>query len=90
MQLSNEQCQWTRATASKLVRTGQGLLNGLLCAQSSSMVISIYDGVDDTGVLLVNQMTLAAATPYPVPALVNTGIYVKLISGSGDITVFYN
>lgn len=84
----NEQCQTKRLTASGLVRTGSGLLSGLLVA-SGTPVIKLYDGVDNTGTVLVNSMQTTAATPYPVPAVVNVGIYAEL-TGAGDVTFFYN
>lgn len=79
-------------TASGLVLTasGQAMLSGLLCAQSTSLVVSIYDGTDDTGELVVDSVPLVAGVPLPVPRIINKGIYIKFISGSGSITVFYN
>jgi hypothetical protein len=86
--LSNEQCQFKRLTATGIVRTGSGLFNGFLVA-SGTPTVKIYDGVDNTGAVILNTMQTAAATPYPVPVLVNVGVYVE-IGGSGDITFFYN
>lgn len=84
---TNEQCQWVRVTGNKLVKSGQGLLSGFLCA-SGTPTIKIYDGLDNSGQVLLNSMVCAAATPYPLPALVNKGIYVE--SSGGDCTFFYN
>ena len=81
--------QWKRLTATGLVKTGQGQLTGLLCASSSSMTATVYDGIDSTGVLIVNTMSLTAATPYPMPAKFNVGCYI-VIGGTGDLTVFYD
>lgn len=84
--------RFKRLTASGLVltATGQGMSSGLLCAQSSSLVVSVYDGIDTSGTLLVNQIPLTAGAPVPIPAIVTKGIYVSFVSGSGDITYFYN
>lgn len=77
-------------TASGIVKTGQGRLNGALCAQSSSMKISVYDGTDTSGKKLVDQMTLTAGNPYPMPVAFRTGLYVELVSGSGSTTFFWD
>ncbi len=66
-------CQWKIITADALVKKGQGNLTGLLCASSSSMKISIYDGQDTDGTLgptklLVDQLTLTAGNPKPSTA----------------------
>jgi hypothetical protein len=78
------------ATGLVLTASGQAMLSGILCAQSSSLIISIYDGIDATGELVVNQVPLTAGVPLPVPRIINKGIYISFVSGSGDITVFYN
>lgn len=84
--------RYKRLAASGLVltATGQGMLSGLLCAQSSSLVVSVYNGIDATGDLMVDSIPLTAGNPVPIPAIVNKGIYVQFVSGSGSITVFYN
>lgn len=73
-----------------LKATGQGLLTGILVSQSSTWIISVFDGVDATGTLIVDNMTVAAATPYPMPCVVTKGIFIKTISGTGKGTCFYN
>lgn len=78
------------ATGLVLTATGQGMLSGLVCSQSTSLVVSVYDGIDTGGTLIANQVPLIAGVPLPLPAVVTKGIYVVFNSGSGDITVFYN
>ncbi len=87
--------QWKIITADGLVKKGQGTLTGLLCASSSSMKISIYDGQDADGTLgttrlLVDQLTLTAGNPYPIPAKLNNGLYIDVVSGTGSFTIFYD
>ena len=79
-----------RLTASGLVLTasGQAILSGILVA-TGTPTITVYDGTDTTGEVIVNGLVAVAGTPYPIPRIINKGIYVVL-SGAGDITVFYN
>lgn len=83
----NEQCQSVRLTASGIVRKGSGGLVGWLVA-SGSPTITVYDGTDATGELVLNAMACTAGTPYPCPRLLIKGCYVT-IGGTGDITFFY-
>lgn len=94
---SADPTQWQLMTASGLVKKATGLcaLTGILCAQSTSLVISLWDGQDATGVLgpttkCVDSIPLTAGVPYPIPAKLNNGLYIQFVSGSGSITVFYD
>lgn len=65
-----------------------GLLGGFIVASGSGS-ISIYDSNNTTnGILLLNNMTIADATPYPFPVLFTRGCYV-VITGTMDVTFFY-
>lgn len=75
-------------TASGILRTGAGLIDGFLVA-TGTPTITIYDGTDTSGTLLLNGLVTVAGTPYPFPALVEAGAYV-VMSGTGDVTFFYN
>jgi hypothetical protein len=84
-------------TGSALLKkaTGLGTITGILCAQSSNLVISIWDGQDATGTLgpttkIVDSLPMTAGNPYPIPAKLNNGLYVQFVSGSGSISVFYD
>jgi hypothetical protein len=88
MQQPNQQYQYTRLTASGLVKSGQGLLGGFLVA-SGTPTIQLFDSLTAGGTLILNTMQLSAATAYPVPAFFNNGVYA-VIAGAGDITFFYN
>ena len=89
-------CQWKIVTASVLVKKAAGLctLTGLLCASSSTMIISIWDSATDNNdanaTKVVDQITMVAGNPYPIPAKLNKGLYIQVVSGSGSITVFYD
>jgi hypothetical protein len=88
MQQPNQQCQFKRLTSSGIIKTGAGLCNGFMVV-TGTPTITLYDGVDNTGVLIYNGLVTTAGTPYPCPALVNVGIYAVL-GGAGDVTFFYN
>lgn len=70
--------------------TGQAMLSGVLCAQSTSLVVSIYDGQDTAGELVVDSVPLVAGVPLPVPRIMTKGLYIQFVNGTGSITVFYN
>ena len=89
--------QYKHMTASGLVKKATGLatMTGILAgAAGSSPIIIVYDTpTDDTNaqaVQVTGQLSLVAGTPYPIPAKFNYGIYVKLVSGSGDWTVIFD
>ncbi len=89
-------CQYLLQSASGLIKKATGLCTttGILCATSSSAIIQLWDttGTDATAgaVQVTGSITLVAGTPYPIPAKFNNGIYVKLVSGTGSWTVFYD
>lgn len=88
MQWPNNQYQYKRLTTSGIVKNSAGLGGGMLIA-SGNPTITIYDGVDTSGTIMVNAMVCTAATPYPLPAMFTVGMYV-VISGTADVTFFYN
>jgi hypothetical protein len=90
-------CQYKFMSASGLLKkaTGLGSITGILAATSSSAIIIVWDGQDATGTLgptqqVTGQITLVAGTPYPIPAKLNNGLYIQLVSGTGGWTVFYD
>lgn len=90
-------CQWVRLAASALVKKATGLctLTGILCTESSSLIINVWDGQDAIGTLgpttkVLGPLTLVASNPYPIPAKLNNGLYIEFVSGSGSLTAFYD
>lgn len=84
--------QWARFTnaANAVIKTGQGTLTGLLCSESSSLIVNVRDGTTTAGKLIVGPLTLTAGNPYPIPAKFNVGCFIEIVSGTGDATVFYD
>ena len=81
-------------TGSVSVAAGQHNMTGLLCAQSGTGIIEIWDtATDDSAAgaqLVVDAITLVAGQPEPIPAKFNLGIYIKKISGTYKATVFFD
>lgn len=88
--------QYLLQAASGLVKKATGLcvLQGILCATSATAIVQVWDtsGTDATqgAVQVTGSITLSAGQSYPIPAKINLGIYVKLISGTGTWTVFFD
>lgn len=87
MQSPNGQYNYTRLTGSGLVKKGSGLLGGFLVA-SGTPTITIYDGVDTSGTLILNGWVAGSSTAVPCMAKFVAGCYV-VISGAGDVTFLY-
>lgn len=94
--------QFLLQSASGLVKKALGFaaLQGILCATSSTAIVVVWDssGTNTTNaagdtsapVQITGQITLSAGQSYPIPAKINKGIYVQLVSGSGSWTTFFD
>lgn len=88
--------QYIFLTTSKLIKKATGLstITGILCGTSSSGIIQVWDtaGTESTSgaVQVTDSISLVAGTPYPIPAKLNQGLYIKLVSGAAGFTVFYD
>jgi hypothetical protein len=82
----NETYTPKRLTASGLVKNGGGTAGGFFVANGNPLV-TLYDGIDNTGTVILNALQAVAGTPYPFPAQFTTGLYATL-TGAGDITFF--
>jgi len=77
-------------TASGLVKTGQGVVKGIVIGSHSSGTIKLWNNTAASGAVLVNTMTLGAAERNIdlYDTSFSTGLYVT-IGGTADITVVY-
>jgi hypothetical protein len=75
--------------ASGLVKTGEGTCVLLLCSASTSLVVTVWDGVAASGTKIVDSLPLDAKEEFDIPAQFTTGLYVEFVSGSGKVTVFF-
>lgn len=78
-----------RRTITGTVRAGGGGEVGGFLVCTGTPTLTLYDGIDNTGTLLLNGLVCVAGTPYPFPVHLNNGLYAVL-SGVGDISFFIN
>lgn len=77
-------------SASGLVKTGHGVVKGIIVGSHTSGTIKLWDNTSGATTVLVNTMTLAAGERW-IPlfdATFTVGLYVT-IGGTADITVVY-
>lgn len=81
-------------SGSVLCKKGMVALQGILCATSSSLIIQVWDtATDDTASnadQVMDSITLTAGQSYPIPYFFNLGLFIKVISGTGKATAFYD
>lgn len=88
--------QYKAMSASGLVKLATGLcaLQGILCSTSSTAKIEVWDTLTDetnaNAVKVLDDLTMTAGQSYPMPAKINYGLYVKLVSGTGAWTIFFD
>lgn len=79
----------TQLSASAAVRSGAGALIGVFCSSSTSGTLKLWDSTAASGTVLVNTVSLAAGTFYPMPFNFQTGLYAT-IGGTAEITIGWN
>lgn len=77
-------------TASVLVKTGQGRLQGIMVtAATATPTIKLWDNTSAAGTILANTFTPVAGTSYLFPDVdFTTGLFIT-ISGTVDCNVYY-
>lgn len=78
-------------SASALIETGPGTLQGIVINSHSSGTLKFWDNTAGSGTVLFNTITLAVGERW-IPffgAHFNTGCYLT-IGGTADVTVLYN
>ena len=83
--------KYANLSASALVKTGQGVVRGIVVGSHSSGTIKLWDNTSAVTTVIVNTMTLAAGERF-IPLYdiqFRTGLYVT-IGGTADITVVYD
>ena len=74
-------------TATGVVKSLPGYTAGLI-VNSGTPTIKIYDGVDNTGAVMMNSFVTTAGTIYRFPdTAFAVGLYMTL-TGAGDVSVF--
>ena len=77
--------QGVSTNASGLLRTGQGCVQKIICAASSSGTITIYDNTSAAGTVLLNAFPVVAGNVYDVGLMFQLGCYIA-IGGTATIT----
>lgn len=83
--------KYKNLSASGLVKTGDGIVKGIIVASHTTGTIKLWDAVTATTPVLVNTITLAVGERW-IPlfdAEFTTGLFVT-IGGTADITIVYN
>lgn len=82
--------KYTNLSASAAITpvAGPRRLGGVFCASSSAGTLKIWDNTAASGAVVVNTFSLVAGTYYPIPALLQNGLFLT-IGGTTDITVFW-
>lgn len=75
-------------SASGLVKTGQGTLQKIICATSSSGTATVYDALTATGTPVLNAFPLTAGGVSPLDINFQIGCYIA-IGGTATITATY-
>lgn len=83
--------EYTRITADTLIRTGTGLIAGMIVASHTSGTIKLWDNTSAAGEVLLNTYTFAAGSQiitFPQPIRFGAGLYAD-IGGTVDITLIW-
>lgn len=85
-----EQNSYKNLTASGLVKTGFGNVDGIIISSHTSGTVKLWDSTTATGTVIVNTLAFNVGEHFvPLYDLVfNTGLFVT-IGGTADITVVY-
>jgi hypothetical protein len=82
---------YLNTTASVLVKTGSGNLQGIVVNSHTSGTLKLWDNTSAATTVIFNTITLAAGERW-IPlfgAKFNTGCFLT-IGGTADVTVIYN
>lgn len=85
-----EAYKYKNMSASGLVNTGYGIIEGIIINSHTSGTIKLWDNTSAAGTVICNTITLGASERF-IPLFdinFNTGLYVT-IGGTADITVVY-
>jgi hypothetical protein len=91
LQSTQEYGLYVNLSASGLVKTGPGNLQGVVINSHSSGTLKFWDNTAGSGTIIFNTITLGASERF-IPlygAKFLTGAYLT-IGGTADVTVIYN
>ena len=81
---------YTNITASALIKTGAGVLKGIVVNSHSSGKLKLWDNTAGTGTVIFDEITFAAGPNFiSLPAVeFSTGLYAT-VGGTADITILW-
>jgi hypothetical protein len=81
---------YTNISASALIKTGAGVLKGIVVNSHSSGTLKLWDNTAGSGTVIFNTITFAAGPNFiKLPAVeFSTGLYAT-IGGTADITILW-
>jgi hypothetical protein len=91
LESSHDYGRYTNLTASALIETGQGTLQGIIINSHTNGTIAFKDALTNTTPVIINTITLGATERW-IPffgAKFTTGLYLVL-GGTIDCTVIWN
>jgi len=82
---NNQVGQPYNTSASGLLKSGQGVLQKVIVAASSSGTLTIYDNTAASGTVILTAFPLTAGQVYELDIMFQTGCYIS-IGGTATIT----
>lgn len=85
-----DSASYTNLTASALIKTGAGVLKGIIVNSHTSGTLKLWDNTSAATTVLCNTITFASGPQFiKLPAIeFNTGLYAT-IGGTADITLLW-
>ncbi len=85
-----ESYAYKNISASALIKTGYGIVEGIIINSHTSGTIKLWDNTSGATTVLMNTFTIPAVGEYTFPGSVDfsTGLYAT-IGGTADITLFW-
>lgn len=72
-----------------LLKTGRGYLHEITIHATRGQPITLYDGLDDTGTVILNLKANIAEKTYPINCQFGIGLVMKTLTNN-DVTVVFS
>jgi hypothetical protein len=89
---TREALQYTNLTASQLIKTGAGVVAGVIVNSNTAGTFKLWDNTSAATTVIVNTYTVTTAVSsvvvFPKPISFNTGLYCT-VGGTADFTIVW-